>query len=138
VRWDGWIETGSVVPLEYDSLLGKVVVWAESRERAVQRMRRALDDLVIVGVPTSREFHQRVMRERAFCKGELDIGYWDRIGKDLMAQPVDDHALRAMAVAGALLEEEQRGLLRRGASDGGGAGAPQGGWLRVARHEGLR
>jgi len=140
VRWDGWIEVGTDVPLAYDSLLGKLVVWAESRERAIRRMRRALDDLVIVGVPTSREFHQRVMREPQFCKGEMDIGYWDRIGKDLMAAPADAATVEVLAVTGALLEDERRGAGRRAV---GGNGAPpatdaQSEWLHVARQEGLR
>jgi acetyl-CoA carboxylase biotin carboxylase subunit len=140
VRWDGWIEAGTDVPLAYDSLLGKLIVWAESRERAIKRMRRALDDLVIVGVPTSREFHQRVLREPQFCKGEIDIGYWDRIGKDLMARPPEPATLEALAVAGALLEGERRGAVRRAVA---GNGAPpathaESAWLHVARQEGLR
>ncbi|MBI1723188.1 MAG: acetyl-CoA carboxylase biotin carboxylase subunit [Gemmatimonadetes bacterium] len=143
VRWDGWVEPGTEVPLHYDSLLGKLIVWAESRERAIKRMRRVLDDLVIVGVPTSREFHQRVMAEPAFVAGEIDIGYWDRVGRGLMARPPDPEVVEAAAVATALLEEEKRAIGRTGPHAGGGpAQAPSGdamtGWLDTARREGLR
>jgi acetyl-CoA carboxylase biotin carboxylase subunit len=140
VRWDGWIEPGSEVPLHYDSLLGKLVVWAESRERAIKRMRRALDDLVIVGVPTSRAFHQRVMTEPAFCAGNIDIEYWERVGRGLMARAPDPDLLEAAAIAAALLEEERRGGRRP--SDGRPgeppAGDPASSWLRAARREGMR
>jgi acetyl-CoA carboxylase biotin carboxylase subunit len=118
VRWDGWIEEGSEVPLFYDSLLGKLVVWAESRERAIRRMRRALQDLVIVGVPTSREFHLRVMQEPAFGEGAIDIGYWDRIGRDLMRGAPDGRLIEEAAVASALLEHERRSRRSIGAGPG--------------------
>ena len=139
VRWDGWIEPGCEVPLQYDSLLGKLVVWAESRERAIKRMRRALNDLVIVGVPTSREFHQRVMTEPGFCAGEMDIEYWERTGKGLMARTAEPGVVEAAAIAAALLEEEGR----TGAEAGPRAQAtrpPSGGdrWLDEARREGMR
>ncbi|MDP3775661.1 MAG: acetyl-CoA carboxylase biotin carboxylase subunit [Gemmatimonadales bacterium] len=140
VRWDGWIEPGSEVPLHYDSLLGKLVVWGESRERAIKRMRRALDDLVIVGVPTSREFHQRVMVEPGFCAGDIDIEYWERVGRGLMARPPDPDLLEAAAIAAALLEEERHGGRRPpdGRPGEPDAGDPASSWLREARREGLR
>jgi acetyl/propionyl-CoA carboxylase alpha subunit len=121
----------------YDSLLGKLVVWGESRERAVKRMIRALDDLVVVGLPTSRDFHLRVMREPAFAAGDIDTEYWERVGRGLMAAAPEPSLVEAAAVAAALLSRER---------DGGGA--PQGGppdvragpspWLTAARVEALR
>jgi acetyl-CoA carboxylase biotin carboxylase subunit len=135
VRWDGWIERGVDVPLFYDSLLGKLIVWAESRERCIKRMRRALEDLIIVGVPTSREFHQRVMREPAFGRGEIDIGYWDRVGKGLMAQAPDATLVEDAAIAAALLEHERRGGAR---AEGGVPSPPRSPWLDAARRDGLR
>jgi acetyl-CoA carboxylase biotin carboxylase subunit len=135
VRWDGWIERGSEVSLFYDSLLGKLVVWAESRERCIKRMRRALDDLLIVGVPTSREFHQRVMQEEAFGRGAMDIGYWERVGKGLMAQEPDAALVEDAAIAAALLEHERRAAA---APPGHAAGPATSGWEAAARREGLR
>ncbi len=135
VRWDGWIERGVSVPLFYDSLLGKLIVWAESRERCIKRMRRALDDLVILGVPTSREFHQRVMREQSFVRGEIDIGYYDRIGRKLMAEGAPGALIEDAAITAAMLEEERR----TGAQPHGRAETPgSDGWTDTARREGLR
>jgi len=138
VRWDGWIERGVEVPLFYDSLLGKLIVWAESRERCIKRMRRALDDLVVVGVPTSREFHQRVMREARFVRGDMDIGYWDRVGKDLMAGTPPGQLVEDAAVTAALLEEERRARGPGGggkSGDGGSGGNP---WVDAARRDAMQ
>jgi len=139
IRWDGWIERGAEVPLFYDSLLGKLITWGESRERAIKRMRRALDELAVNGVPTSREFFQRVMREPRFVKGEIDIGYWDRVGKDLMAARPEGSLVEDAALAAALLEEERR-TVAQAARPGAAAGAGEGRsvWLETARTDGLR
>ena len=133
VRWDGWIERGVEVPVFYDSLLGKVIVWAESRERAIKRMRRALDELAIVGVPTSREFFQRVMREERFCSGAMDINYWDKVGRELMKERPSGTLVEDAAVGAVLLEEERRA---RGSQSGSGPPPPSG-WTDAGRREGM-
>ncbi|MEO6444433.1 MAG: acetyl-CoA carboxylase biotin carboxylase subunit [Gemmatimonadaceae bacterium] len=69
VRWDGGIEAGSVVGLHYDPMLAKLIVWGADREQAIARMHRALGELTIVGVETSREFHLRVMEDEEFRRG---------------------------------------------------------------------
>ncbi|HET6761464.1 MAG TPA: acetyl-CoA carboxylase biotin carboxylase subunit, partial [Gemmatimonadaceae bacterium] len=61
VRWDGGIESGGEIGRYYDPLLAKLIVWGSDRAQAVTRMRRALVDLIIQGVETSRDFHVRVM-----------------------------------------------------------------------------
>ena len=137
VRWDGWIEAGTEVPLHYDSLLGKLVVWAGQRERAIERMARALDELIVVGVPTSREFFQRVMGEPAFRRGEIDIEYWERVGRGLMSRVAPAHLVEAAAIAATLLEEEDR-VHRVGQRSQAAAGAVRTPWLDAARREGLR
>ena len=110
VRWDGGVATGSYVGLHYDSLLGKLVVHAADRQRAIRRMSRALDELIIAGVDTSAAFHQGVMEEPDFRAGFLSTRYVEehpelerRVGEDLIL---------AAAAAGALLEDEQRSELR--------------------------
>ncbi|MGH7445097.1 MAG: acetyl-CoA carboxylase biotin carboxylase subunit, partial [Longimicrobiales bacterium] len=61
VRWDGGIEAGAEIGLSYDPLLAKLIAWGSTREQAIARMHRALRELTIVGVETSREFHIRVL-----------------------------------------------------------------------------
>src|SRR5438093_1382361 len=88
VRWDGGVEAGNEVTLFYDPLIAKLIAWGETREVALQRMRRALRELVIVGLPTSQAFHLRVMDEPRFRRGEVDSTYLERVGSELLAQQV--------------------------------------------------
>jgi acetyl-CoA carboxylase biotin carboxylase subunit len=148
VRWDGGIEPGNEVTLYYDPLLAKLIVWGENREVAIQRMRRALRELVIVGVPTSQVFHLRVLDDPEFRRGELDITYVDRASPRLLAEPVSGPLVVPIAVVAALLAEERRtgpapvrassGGPNPPAADGTPGAAQETTWLRVARQEGLR
>src|SRR6058998_2529913 len=110
VRWDGGIEAGNDVTLFYDPLLAKLIAWGETREIAIQRMRRALRELVIVGLPTSQPFHLRVMDDAEFMKGEIDIKYLERAGARVLAAPPRAGVERAMAVAAAILADEKRSV----------------------------
>jgi acetyl-CoA carboxylase biotin carboxylase subunit len=112
VRWDGGVESGNAVTLFYDPLLGKVIVWAETRETAIRRMRRALRELVIVGLPTSQAFHLRVMDDPAFQRGELDISYVERIGLAQLGAETRPELVRPIAVVASLLAEERRAVAR--------------------------
>jgi acetyl-CoA carboxylase biotin carboxylase subunit len=136
VRWDGGVEAGNEVTLFYDPLLAKLIVWAQSREAAIGRMRRALRELVIVGLPTSQAFHLRVMDDAAFQRGELDITYFERRGPELLRRGVTEPLGRPLAVVAALLADERRAAGRpRLAADGA---AVRLAWVLQARREGLR
>jgi acetyl-CoA carboxylase biotin carboxylase subunit len=119
IRWDSGVEAGDEVTLFYDPLLAKLVAWGETREVAIQRMRRALSELVIVGLPTSQPFHLRVMDDAAFLKGDLDITYLERASARVLAAAPRPGLERALAVAAALRAEEQR---TAGRPDGPAAG----------------
>ena len=140
VRWDGWIEPGTDVPRHYDSLLGKLIVWAGTRERVLARAQRALSELVIVGVPTSREFHQRVLAEPAFQRGDIDVEYWERVGRSLMARPATEREFEVAAVAAALLSDEMRGtgVAHHGVPGSDGRAPFASPWLEAARREALQ
>jgi acetyl-CoA carboxylase biotin carboxylase subunit len=107
VRWDGGIEPGFEVGLHYDPLLAKLVAHAPTREAAIDRMARALDELEVVGLATSAPFHRAVMREPDFRAGRLSIRYVEE-HEGLLRGPADPDTLRAVAAAAALLEEERR------------------------------
>lgn len=70
VRVDSHLFAGYEVPPYYDSLLSKLVVWAETREEAIARMERALEEYVIEGLTTTIPFHQRLLRHEGFISGE--------------------------------------------------------------------
>jgi acetyl-CoA/propionyl-CoA carboxylase biotin carboxyl carrier protein len=66
VRWDSGVETGGEVAGAFDSMLAKLIVHGASREEALERARRALDELVVEGMPTVIPFHRAVVRDEAF------------------------------------------------------------------------
>jgi acetyl-CoA carboxylase biotin carboxylase subunit len=70
VRVDSHLFTGYEIPPHYDSLLAKLVVWADTREAAIARMQRALDEFIIEGVATTIPFHQRLLRHEGFIRGD--------------------------------------------------------------------
>ena len=137
VRWDAGVQSGSEVSLYYDSLLGKLIVWGDTRKHAIQRMRRALDELAIVGVATSQPFHRRVMDEAAFGAGDYDIGYVETHGPTLLDRTPPDDLLRSMVIAAALAEDERRGA-RVPTTERSRNGLAQSAWVRAARLDSLR
>jgi acetyl-CoA carboxylase, biotin carboxylase subunit len=74
-RVDTFVEDGAVVPPFYDSLVAKLIVWDVDRPAAIARARRALDELVVEGVSTTREFASGVLDTRAFRSGEYSTSF---------------------------------------------------------------
>jgi len=70
VRVDSHLYTGYEVPPHYDSLLAKLIVWAPTRDGAIARMQRALEEFVIEGVITTIPFHQRLLKHEGFIRGD--------------------------------------------------------------------
>jgi acetyl-CoA carboxylase biotin carboxylase subunit len=75
VRLDSGIYPGWTVPLDYDPLLAKLVVWDADRDSAIQRMQRALSEYSITGVETNIAFFREIMDDPAFRKGWLHTGF---------------------------------------------------------------
>lgn len=71
VRIDSHVYSGYSVPPTYDSLLAKLIVWGETRDEAISRARRALDEFIVVGIPTTIPFHQAVIEVEAFRSGDV-------------------------------------------------------------------
>jgi acetyl-CoA carboxylase biotin carboxylase subunit len=85
VRLDTYIEDGAEVPPHYDSLLGKLIVWDETRPEAIARALRALGELKVDGVPTTRELAMDVLRSEEFSSGHYSTGYLTEAGAQLPA-----------------------------------------------------
>jgi acetyl-CoA carboxylase biotin carboxylase subunit len=137
VRWDGGIEPGSVVGLHYDSLLGKLIVRAPNRPQAIARMKRALHELRIVGVETSREFHLRVMDDADYARGDVNIQWLEQRLPELAGAPAPAGELRLAALAGAMLAERDRGRQTPGQVSPAPGPAPDR-WREAARLDTLR
>ena len=136
VRWDGGIEEGNEVTLYYDPLIAKLIVWGETRGVALERMRRALRELTIVGIPSSQTFHLRVMDDPEFQRGDIDVTYLERAGARLLVSELPAALTRPLAVMAALLAEQQRAAAPPPAPS-----APQpvrpSAWLLAARRDAL-
>ena len=83
VRMDSHVYTDYEIPPYYDSLIGKLIVWGENRETAIKRMKRALRECAITGIPTTIGFHQKILETPAFLNGEI---YTNFIEEHLMNQ----------------------------------------------------
>jgi acetyl-CoA carboxylase biotin carboxylase subunit len=79
VRVDTAVEDGSSIPPFYDSLIAKVIVWDDDRPAALARAVRALDELVVEGIPTTRELALDVLRSDGFRSGAYSTGYLDEM-----------------------------------------------------------
>ena len=85
VRLDTFIEDGTDVPPHYDSLLGKLIVWDETRPEAIARALRALGELELDGVPTTRELALDILRSEEFASGRYSTGFIEEAGARLPA-----------------------------------------------------
>lgn len=79
VRMDSHVYTDYEIPPYYDSLIGKLIVWGPNRDAAIRRMKRALRECAITGVPTTIGFHQKIMETPAFIKGEVYTNFVEQI-----------------------------------------------------------
>ncbi|MEB3194058.1 MAG: acetyl-CoA carboxylase biotin carboxylase subunit [Cyanobacteriota bacterium] len=71
VRVDSHVYTGYDIPPFYDSLIGKLIVWAPTRELALRRLRRALSEWAVTGIPTTIEFHLALLDRAEFQNGQV-------------------------------------------------------------------
>ena len=81
VRMDSHVYTDYEIPPYYDSLIGKLIVWGHNRRTAIQRMKRALRECAVTGVPTTIGFHQRILEIPEFIDGEVYTNFIENIMK---------------------------------------------------------
>ncbi len=98
IRVDRGFDTGDVVPPHYDSLLGKVVAHAPTRDGALALLHAALSRTLIAGVPTNLEWLADAIGSPTFRRGAVDTSFVAREGRGLGA-PADSHALAPFAAA---------------------------------------
>jgi acetyl/propionyl-CoA carboxylase alpha subunit len=98
VRLDSGVGEGSEVGFQYDPMLAKLVVWASSRDAAIQRMRRALSEFVLLGVRNNIEFLHRVISSDEFREGHIDTDFLARHA-DLLNRPSAEIPAAALVAA---------------------------------------
>ncbi|TAL69185.1 MAG: acetyl-CoA carboxylase biotin carboxylase subunit [Bacteroidetes bacterium] len=105
VRYDSGIYQGADIPVFYDPVLAKLIVWAPTREEARNKMLIALKENVILGVKTSIGFMSKCLEHEEFINGNT---FTDFIDKNMKVKPDDDTTLLNKALIGAALFESQR------------------------------
>ena len=78
IRVDSHLYSGYSVPPNYDSLIGKLISYGDTRDTAIARMRNALAEMVVEGIKTNAALHQEILAHAAFQQGGLDIHYLER------------------------------------------------------------
>ena len=101
IRVDDCMESGMEIPIYYDNMLAKLIVWAPSRLEAIAKMRRAISEYVITGIETTLMFGDFVMQHPAFIEGKFDTHFIQQYftGSELDAPALEasEPALLAMA-----------------------------------------
>jgi acetyl-CoA carboxylase biotin carboxylase subunit len=133
VRNDFGVESGSEVPRYYDPMIGKLAVWARTREEAVARLKRALGETVLKGITTNTAYLKKVLDLEEFRNGDYDTGLLARAQDRLLRhEKTGDEEVALAAAAIWQLEQDQRAALRQAPA------AEQSAWARAGRLLALR
>ncbi|MCP1387910.1 acetyl-CoA carboxylase biotin carboxylase subunit [Corynebacterium sp. TA-R-1] len=89
VRMDTHIETGYTIPPFYDSMVGKLICWAETRDECIERTLRALDELQVEGVVTTGPFQAHLLNSEQFRSGDINTGYVAKMLEQMSEIPTD-------------------------------------------------
>ena len=112
IRVDSGVYSGWTVPLEYDSLLAKLIGYGESREQAVRRLLRAMEEYTIAGIKTNLSYLRQLLDNTEFRRGELHTGFLDEFRSE-PAQAAEDTrvavALAAVSVSTSAAREAVNG-----------------------------
>jgi len=98
VRTDGYVYEGYEIPIHYDPMISKLIVWANNRDEAIQRMRRALYEYKITGVKTSIKFLERIMDSEDFRSGNYDTHFIENNRDQLLRQDPGDIVQQDMVI----------------------------------------
>jgi 3-methylcrotonyl-CoA carboxylase alpha subunit len=138
VRIDAGVVEGDTVTIFYDPMIAKLIVWDQTRDAALVRMREALVACAIVGPKSNIDFLERLMRHPVVTSGRIDTGYLDRHLDEFIGAHHDSDAKAVFAAATAWLmhEEAEAPRLARASGDPYSPWARADGW-RIA-HPGKR
>jgi acetyl-CoA carboxylase biotin carboxylase subunit len=119
IRLEGGVYAGWTVPLEYDPLLGKLIAWGSDRNEAIARLRGALDEYYVSGIPTNVGLFRRILAEPEFVHGEIHTKWLDELlqrAPEIMAPRADSAAEDAATLAAALWHLANNGAAKSAAT----------------------
>lgn len=109
VRVDDCMEPGMTMPIYYDPMIAKLITYGKTREEAIAKMIRAIDEYQITGIQTTLQFCKFVMQHEAFISGKFDTRFISLYFSPevLSPQPNDQEELLAAALAGMLIKDKK-------------------------------
>ena len=131
VRDDSGVFEGFEIPIYYDPIISKLVVWGKDRQEAIVRMKRALGEYIVTGVKTTIPFHIRVMNNRHFLEGNFDTNFIDKVfvQEERERELPHFHVAVITAAIQLFLDERKQAIARRPV----GAGEPASLWKYSSR-----
>ena len=137
VRDDRGVAPGFEIPLFYDSMIAKLIVWGDSRAEAIGRLARVLAEYRVIGVRTTLPFFRWLVSQPEFINGTFDTTYLDALLASRKGTPFVQ-ATDGDADDAAIIAAVATWFRAHQASAGGPAAKPSGAWQRAARTEALR
>ena len=125
VRDDSGVESGDEISIYYDPMISKLAVWGRTRDEAIERLRRALDEYTVGGIRTTLPFFRRVVNDPEFRSGRLDTGFIERFRERdaRTADERDDEPARLAALVAALAYQDEQQFRSTAHADHAGASA---------------
>jgi acetyl-CoA carboxylase biotin carboxylase subunit len=115
IRIDSGVTRLSEVSIHYDSMIAKLAAWGRTRQEAIDRLRRALDEYEVVGITTTLPFFREIVRDQEFISGQLDTGFISRFNeRRTSSEPSSTVEVDLAAIAAALsyLNRQQRAAIQ--------------------------
>ena len=146
IREDSGIYEGWTVPLDYDPMLSKLIAYAPTREQAIRRLRRALEEYFVDGIATNLGLFREILADEDFTKARIHTGYLDRLlsARASASPTTNGSGERVAAIAAALLQSAANGKAASVSSNGvskstnGAAKSLNEKWKSLSRQEALR
>ena len=123
VRVDDGFEEGMTIPIHYDPMIAKLITYGTTREEAINRMERAIDDYAISGVETTLGFCRYVMGHKTFRTGHYDTHFVRDHFTPQVLEGTDPDEVMAAALVAAFLEQDQVQRPKQAVTAGSGLSA---------------
>jgi len=111
IRVDSGVRENFYVPLDYDPLLSKLIVWGKDRDEAIERTRRALDEYKIEGIATTIPFFKEILKLKEFLDGSYNTGTIDKFLKDYKHKEESEDLPPLFALSSYLILKEKEEIL---------------------------
>jgi acetyl-CoA carboxylase biotin carboxylase subunit len=128
VRTDGYVYEGYEIPIYYDPMISKLIIWGKTRDEAINRMRRALYEYKITGIKTSIKFLERIMSNPNFIQGNYDTHFIEN-NHDQLMEKTNSNEQTDMVVVAAFIDYLQK--ISSTYESGNDFALPQSRWKKI-------